>query len=360
MYISKKRCNVNMASMPLSTYKRNINVYGMVGKQQNRKIGFEYIDSIIDYIVKNMYPINTNTFASEQIPIITEKHDLNNIRNKKTFGLVYGYLRHEGLSAIFNKSTRKQMPLTVRLNEDEDIYEYAHLLVMEPGIILKESTVFVPRHGVLSKLLTSGAVEYCKKTNSLQKSIQNCNDIDIYLKPLYRENIHELISEYENYPIRAIRIKIEVDRLWRISKRTAASGVIEKIERLLNSLGIHVNVYDLGATTIDTTISVGRSRKAELGLNLGTLVALISEIKESEIDIIEKFTVRFGEKGGTVDLIEDMLVFKEIPIPRAVVNNRVHRSTDTTSAFKILRDLAFKNYDIIMSSFNSLSEEFYF
>ena len=170
----------------VNEYKRTIYIYALLGVQEDRLLDFNYILDVVNYMVDNMYPVNSkdNPFSLEKTPIITEKRDLGEIEKRRVIGLVYGYLRHEGLSAVFERTTRKQSPLSERLSKTEDLYEYAHILLLEPGIVLAETTSFVPRHGVLSRLMTRAAQEYCNTLAERKVSLPQCEKTYISASPL--------------------------------------------------------------------------------------------------------------------------------------------------------------------------------
>ncbi|MCE4619069.1 MAG: hypothetical protein F7C37_06480 [Desulfurococcales archaeon] len=344
----------------VNEYKRNIYVYALVGVQENKVLDFDYVLKVIDYIVRNMYPVNSrdNPFSWEKTPTITEMRSLGRVQGRRAFGFVYGYLRHEGLSAVLERSTRRQSPLSERLKDDEDLYEYAHMVVLEPGIALVETTGFAPRHGVMSKLLTGAAKEYCNTIGGRKVSLPICDKTYISLRPLYRRDIQELLKKYAHYPIRSIRIKLELDREGRLRKRTVIKA---SVERLLRRFGVSIDSLLEGAITVDSRVGVGRLRDASLDLTLDDLVQLAAEIREAlGEDALRKLTISFGEKMGTIDLVEDQLVFREIPIKKAIVRGHVHRSTDTNNAFAVLSDLASKNLDTILDSYRAFSDRFPF
>ena len=319
----------------MSAVPRNIPVYVIDAKAGSFPLPYSFVVDIIRYASTTMFPLNRQDmpFSEEKIPLITDISSLD--KQGRYLGVVYGYARREGLSYILDERSRAKTPLSKRLEAHEDLYEHAHMVITEPGIVAYERARFAPTHGIMSVFLTEAAKEYCKSQSSRD---YECDKIIIRLRQLYRPNIERLLEQYRNKPIRAITLKMKAESLRNLRRRTVLRAPLDLFQ---------------GTRQIELTVNVGRSRTARLELTIDEVFTMFTELREELGEGLLEFKISFGS-AGIIDLVEDALVFRNIQISKAIdtATNKPLRMTDTKDAFSKLRSILIDHRDTIMQAAN--------
>ncbi|BAA79852.2 hypothetical protein APE_0871.1 [Aeropyrum pernix spindle-shaped virus 1] len=337
-------------------YKRNIYAYGVIAEAYTEdkkviKLNYQFITDVVKYAQSTSYPLNSNNnpFSPEKIPIITDIKELP-ANGEKYLGIVYGYLRHEGLSHFYDRKSRRHASLSKKLSDDEDLYEYAHMILIKPGIALVEVTSFVPKHGILSTLFRGAAQEYCQRIGpqKIHVLLKNCDKIRIAIRQLYRPDTEELLKLYSDSTIKQIDIKLKISNKARLTNQRT-------IDMLLEKLGI--DITKIRGQLYEAIQHAGRGKDQELDFTIDELLELFNSIREElGEESLQRFKITFGSPRRVVDLVEDALVFREVSIPKARSGGRYLRSTDTTASLNILKELALKNSELIRESYRLFEE----